>query len=87
MFLDEAAYRKSSKPANTTHYPTTNPKHNSLQSKAKKPMQKAKKNMRKINFKKAVAQKFNEYDQKLEAFTSINVSSVIDKAIHAKVLT
>ncbi|GKE05333.1 hypothetical protein Tco_1397351 [Tanacetum coccineum] len=39
-------------------YPTTNPQPNSLQAKAKKLMQKEKKNMRKINFKKAVAQKF-----------------------------
>ncbi|GJZ59472.1 hypothetical protein Tco_0615288 [Tanacetum coccineum] len=37
-------------------------------------MQKAKKNIRKINFKKAVTQKFREYDQKLEALTNINVS-------------
>ncbi|GJS53534.1 hypothetical protein Tco_0626896 [Tanacetum coccineum] len=50
-------------------------------------MQKAMKNMRKINFKKVVAQKFKEYDQKLEALTSINVSKVIDKVVHAKVLT
>ncbi|GJT69183.1 hypothetical protein Tco_1028469 [Tanacetum coccineum] len=50
-------------------------------------MQKAKKNMRKINFKKADAQKFKEFDQQLEALTSINVSEVIDKVVHAKVLT
>nr|GEU38936.1 hypothetical protein [Tanacetum cinerariifolium] len=50
-------------------------------------MQKAKKNKRKINFKRAVAQKFQEYDQKLEALTSIHVSEAIDKAVHAKVLT
>ncbi|GJU51418.1 hypothetical protein Tco_1220973 [Tanacetum coccineum] len=50
-------------------------------------MQKAKKNMRKINFKRAVTQKFKEYDQKLEALTPINVSEEIDKAVHAKVLT
>ncbi|GJY42132.1 hypothetical protein Tco_0429402 [Tanacetum coccineum] len=42
-------------------------------------MQKAKKNMREINFKKVVAQKFKEYDQKLEALTSINVFEVIEK--------
>ncbi|GJT65524.1 hypothetical protein Tco_1017004 [Tanacetum coccineum] len=42
-------------------------------------MQKAKKNMRKINFNKVVAQKFKEYDQKLEALTSINVFEVIEK--------
>ncbi|GJT49267.1 hypothetical protein Tco_0975424 [Tanacetum coccineum] len=34
--------------------------------------------MRKINFKKAVAQKFREYDQKLEAF---------EKVVQSKVLT
>ncbi|GJZ54325.1 hypothetical protein Tco_0609210 [Tanacetum coccineum] len=39
-------------------------------------MKNAKKNMRKINFKKAVAQKFKEYDQKLETLTSINVSEI-----------
>ncbi|GJU63280.1 hypothetical protein Tco_1245115 [Tanacetum coccineum] len=50
-------------------------------------MQKAKKNMREINFKKAVAQKFKEYDQKLEALTSINVFEVIEKAVQTKVLT
>ncbi|GJT95339.1 hypothetical protein Tco_1090857 [Tanacetum coccineum] len=54
---------------------------NSLQAKAKKLMQKAKKNMRKINFKKAVAQKFREYDQKLEALTNFNVSEAFEKAI------
>ncbi|GJX03945.1 hypothetical protein Tco_0189861 [Tanacetum coccineum] len=50
-------------------------------------MQKEKKNMRKINFKKAVAQKFKEYDQKLEALTSINVSKVIEKVVQVKVQT
>ncbi|GJU71173.1 hypothetical protein Tco_1262578 [Tanacetum coccineum] len=48
---------------------------------------KGKKNMRKIKFKWAVALKFKEYDQKLEALTSINVSEAIDKAVHVKVLT
>nr|GEU42622.1 hypothetical protein [Tanacetum cinerariifolium] len=43
--------------------------------------------MRKINFKKAVLQMFKEYDQKLEALTSINVYEVIDKAVQTKVLT
>ncbi|GJT24212.1 hypothetical protein Tco_0894149 [Tanacetum coccineum] len=47
----------------------------------------AKKNMRKIKFKRAVTQRFKEYDQKLEALISINVSEAIDKAVHAKVLT
>nr|GEV16581.1 hypothetical protein [Tanacetum cinerariifolium] len=46
-----------------------------------------KKNMRKINFKKAVAQKFIEYDQKLEAIINFNVSKAIEKAVQAKVLT
>ncbi|GKB09581.1 hypothetical protein Tco_0837893 [Tanacetum coccineum] len=63
----------------------TNP--NSLQAKAKKLMQKAKKNMRKINFKKAVAHKFSEYDQKLEALTNFNVFEAFEKAIQARVLT
>nr|GEW32296.1 hypothetical protein [Tanacetum cinerariifolium] len=87
MFPNEAAHHNSSLPANTKHYLTTNPQHNSLQVKAKKLMQKAKKNMRKINLKKVAAQKFKEYDQKLEALTSINVSEVINKAFHVKVLT
>ncbi|GJZ14728.1 hypothetical protein Tco_0550405 [Tanacetum coccineum] len=55
--------------------------------KAKKLMQKAKKNMRKINFKKAVTQKFREYDQKLEALTNFNVYEASEKAVQAKVLT
>ncbi|GJS91677.1 hypothetical protein Tco_0774313 [Tanacetum coccineum] len=52
MFLDEAAHHNSIPPANTTSYPTINPQHVSLQAKEKKLMQKAKKNMRKINFKR-----------------------------------
>ncbi|GJV47699.1 hypothetical protein Tco_1437911 [Tanacetum coccineum] len=43
--------------------------------------------MRKINFKRAVTQKFKEYDHNPKALTSINNSKAIDKAIHAKVLT
>ncbi|GKD75656.1 hypothetical protein Tco_1333938, partial [Tanacetum coccineum] len=35
----------------------------------------------------AVAPKFKEYNQKLEALTSINVSEAIDKAVQDKVLT
>ncbi|GJT06854.1 hypothetical protein Tco_0841316 [Tanacetum coccineum] len=50
-------------------------------------MQKAKKNMRKINLKKAVATKFREYDQKLEALTNFNVSEAFKIAIQVKVLT
>nr|GEV70490.1 hypothetical protein [Tanacetum cinerariifolium] len=47
-------------------------------------MQKAKKNMRKINFKKAVAQKFKEYDQKLEALTNFNVSEAFKRAVKTR---
>ncbi|GJT44038.1 hypothetical protein Tco_0952753 [Tanacetum coccineum] len=50
-------------------------------------MQKAKNNMRKFNFKKAVVQKFKEYDQKLKALTNFNVSKAFEKAVQAKVLT
>ncbi|GKB30878.1 hypothetical protein Tco_0870279 [Tanacetum coccineum] len=46
-----------------------------------------KKNIRKINFKKEAAQKFREYDQKLEALTNFNVSKAFEKAIQARVLT
>ncbi|GJS74250.1 hypothetical protein Tco_0707091 [Tanacetum coccineum] len=60
-------------------YPTTYPQPSSLQAKAKKLMQKAKKNMRKFRFKKVVAQKFKEYDQKLEALTNFNVSEAFKK--------
>ncbi|GJZ81260.1 hypothetical protein Tco_0646254 [Tanacetum coccineum] len=84
---DENAHQLSSPPVIKTPYPTTTPQPNSLQAKAKKLMQKAKKNMRKINFKKAVAKKFREYDQKLEALTNFNVSESFEKAVQAKVLT
>nr|GEX86048.1 hypothetical protein [Tanacetum cinerariifolium] len=53
----------------------------------KKLLQKAKNNMRKINFKKAVAHKFKEYDQKLEALTNFNVFGAFEKAVQAKVQT
>nr|GEU88409.1 hypothetical protein [Tanacetum cinerariifolium] len=43
--------------------------------------------MRKINFKKAVTQKFREYDQKLEALTNFNVFEAFEKEVKAKVLT
>ncbi|GJX21641.1 hypothetical protein Tco_0226086 [Tanacetum coccineum] len=43
--------------------------------------------MRKINFKKAVTQKFREYDQKLEAVTNFNVFEAFKKVVQAKVLT
>ncbi|GKC40276.1 hypothetical protein Tco_1052660 [Tanacetum coccineum] len=87
MFPNENAYHLSSPPATKTSYPTTYPQPSSLQAKAKKLMQKAKKNMRKINFKKAVAQKFKEYDQKLNALTNFNLSEAFEKAVQAKVLT
>ncbi|GKE42131.1 hypothetical protein Tco_1469415 [Tanacetum coccineum] len=80
MFLDENAHHLSSPPAIKMSYPKTNPQPNSLQTKAKKLMQKAKKNMRKINFKKAVAHKFREYDQKLEALINFNVSEAFERA-------
>ncbi|GJY26603.1 hypothetical protein Tco_0401329 [Tanacetum coccineum] len=72
MFLDDAAHHLSSPSATITHKLPINPQPNSLQAKAKKMMQMAKKNMRKINFKKAVTEKFREYDQKLEALTNFN---------------
>ncbi|GJR52227.1 hypothetical protein Tco_1402748 [Tanacetum coccineum] len=87
IFLDDVAHHNSSLPANTTHRLPINPQLNSLQAKAKKLMQKAKKNIRKINFKKVVAQKFREYDQKLEALTNINVSEAFEKAVQERVLT
>ncbi|GJT12629.1 hypothetical protein Tco_0859671 [Tanacetum coccineum] len=79
MFPDENAHHIPSLPAKKIPYPTINPQPSSLQAKAKKLMQKAKKNMRKINFKKAVAQKFIEYDQNLEALTNFNVSEAFEK--------
>ncbi|GJY94995.1 hypothetical protein Tco_0511356 [Tanacetum coccineum] len=60
--------------------PEGNPK-SSIQAKAKKLMAKAKQNKRKSNFKQAVEQKFKEYDQKLEAFTLINVPEAIEEAV------
>ncbi|GJY98928.1 hypothetical protein Tco_0516358 [Tanacetum coccineum] len=62
MFLDENAHHLSSPPATKMSYPTTYPQPSSFQAKTKKLMQKEKNNMRKINFKKAVTQKFREYD-------------------------
>ncbi|GJV00602.1 hypothetical protein Tco_1329872 [Tanacetum coccineum] len=52
MFLDENVHRIPSLPAKKIPYPTTYPQPSSLQVKEKKLMQKAKKNMRKFNFKK-----------------------------------
>ncbi|GJY87045.1 hypothetical protein Tco_0501673, partial [Tanacetum coccineum] len=86
MFLDDAAHHISSPSATITHKIPINLQPNSIQAKAKKLMQKAKKNMRKINFKKAVAHKFIEYDQKLESLTNFNVSKAFEKAVQAKVM-
>ncbi|GKF98603.1 hypothetical protein Tco_0297386, partial [Tanacetum coccineum] len=86
MFPDENAHRIPSLPAKKIPYPTTYPQPSSLQVKAKKLMQKAKKNMRKFNFKKAVTQKFKEYDQKLEALTNFNVYKAFEKAVQEKLL-
>ncbi|GKD13841.1 hypothetical protein Tco_1198248 [Tanacetum coccineum] len=77
IFPDEAAHHISSPLATTTHNPVTNPQQNFLQAKSKKLMEKAKKNLRKISFRKAIAQKFKEYDQNLEALISIKVSEAI----------
>ncbi|GJR42561.1 hypothetical protein Tco_1310664 [Tanacetum coccineum] len=41
----------------------------------------------KINFKKANAQKFKDYDQKLEALTNFNVSKAFEKVVQERVLT
>nr|GEX33361.1 hypothetical protein [Tanacetum cinerariifolium] len=43
--------------------------------------------MRKITFRKAVEQKFKEYDQKLETLSSINVPEAIKEVVQAKVMT
>ncbi|GKC53620.1 hypothetical protein Tco_1076365 [Tanacetum coccineum] len=87
MFLDENAHHIPYLPIKKIPYTATTPQPSSLQAKAKKLMQKAKKNMRKINFKKAVAQNFREYDQKLKALTSFNVSKAFEKVLQARVLT
>ncbi|GJU96361.1 hypothetical protein Tco_1321117 [Tanacetum coccineum] len=86
MFPDENAHHIPSLPANKIPYPTTYTQPSSLQAKAKKLMQKVKKNKRKFNFKKAVAQKFKEYDQKLEALTYFNVSKAFEEVVQGKVL-
>nr|GEX46502.1 hypothetical protein [Tanacetum cinerariifolium] len=87
MFSGEADHYKSSPPANTTYLPIKTPQPSSLQDKVKKLIQKEKKNMRKINFKKVITQKFRDYDQKLEALTNFNVSEAFEKAVQARVLT
>nr|GEY91109.1 hypothetical protein [Tanacetum cinerariifolium] len=81
MFPDKNSHHIPSLPAKKNPYHITTSQPNSLQGKSKKLMQKAKKNMRKFNFKKAVAKKFREYDQKLEALTNFNVSKAIEKAV------
>ncbi|GJX74022.1 hypothetical protein Tco_0312617 [Tanacetum coccineum] len=80
LFPDNNAHHIPSLPVKKILYPTTTPQPNSLQAKAKKPMQKAKKNMRKFSFKKAVAQKFKEYDQKPKALKNFNVFEAFEKA-------
>ncbi|GJX34596.1 hypothetical protein Tco_0246153 [Tanacetum coccineum] len=87
MCPDDASHYISSPLATATHKLPTYPQPNSLQTKAKKLMQNANKNMRKINLMKAFSQKFKEYDQKLEALTNINVSKAFEKAVQARVLT
>ncbi|GJR42841.1 hypothetical protein Tco_1310944 [Tanacetum coccineum] len=81
------AYHIPSLQAKKIPYNATTPQPSSLQAKAKKLMQKAKKNMRKIKLKKAVVQKFREYDQKLEALINFNVSEAFEKVFQARVLT
>nr|GEU78260.1 hypothetical protein [Tanacetum cinerariifolium] len=87
MFPDENAHHIPSLPEKKFPYRTTTLQPSSLQAKAKKLMQKAKKNMRKFNFKKTVAHKSKEYDQKLEALTNFNISEAFEKVVQAKVLT
>ncbi|GKB72212.1 hypothetical protein Tco_0933624, partial [Tanacetum coccineum] len=87
MIAGDVDQHISSPPVTTTHDLVTNPQQSSIQAKAKKLMAKAKQNKRKSNFKQVVEQKFKEYDQKLEAFTSINVPEAIEEAVQAKVLT
>nr|GEX48326.1 hypothetical protein [Tanacetum cinerariifolium] len=87
MFPDKNAHHIPSLPAKKIPYRITTLQPSLLQAKAKKLMQKAKKNTRKFNCKKAVVQKFKEHDQKLEALTNFNVSEAFEKAVQAKVLT
>nr|GEU61578.1 hypothetical protein [Tanacetum cinerariifolium] len=81
IFPNENAHHLSSQLATKTSNLTIYPKPSSLQAKAKKLMQNTKQNMRKINFKKAVPQKFRECDQKLEALTNFNVSKAFEKVV------
>ncbi|GJS99679.1 hypothetical protein Tco_0820849 [Tanacetum coccineum] len=86
IFSDENAYHTPSLPARKIPYTGTTPQPSLLQAKAKKLMQKVKRNMRKINFKKVVTQKFKEYNQKLEALTNFNISEAFEKVVQARVL-
>nr|GFA14428.1 hypothetical protein [Tanacetum cinerariifolium] len=87
MFPDKNAHHIPSPSAKKIPYHTTTQQPYSLQAKAKKLMQKAKKNIRKFNLKKVVTQKFKEYDQKLKALTNFNVFEAFEKVIQEKVLT
>ncbi|GJV76811.1 hypothetical protein Tco_1508395 [Tanacetum coccineum] len=56
----------------------------SIQAKAKKLVAKARHT--KLNFKQVVEKKFKEYDQKLEALSTIIVPEAIEKSVQVKVL-
>ncbi|GKA39807.1 hypothetical protein Tco_0732358 [Tanacetum coccineum] len=79
LFEDTTDHQVSSAPATTTHNLITNPQQSSIQAKAKKLVKKAMHTM--LNFKKAVEKKFKEYDQKLEALSSINVPEAIEEIL------
>ncbi|GKC76242.1 hypothetical protein Tco_1127016 [Tanacetum coccineum] len=87
MFLNDVDHQESSPPTITTHDLVTNPQQSLIYEKAKKLKAKEKQNKWKSIFKQAVEQKFKEYDHKLEALSSINVSEAIEEAVQAKVLT
>ncbi|GKE35221.1 hypothetical protein Tco_1454543, partial [Tanacetum coccineum] len=84
MFSNENTYYIPSLSTKKIPYTATTLQPSSPQVKAKKLMQKAKKNMRKINFK---SRKFREYDQKLETLTNFNLFEAFKKAIQARNLT
>ncbi|GJY15014.1 hypothetical protein Tco_0385436 [Tanacetum coccineum] len=75
LFEDTTDHQVSSAPATTTHNLITNPQQSSIQAKAKKLVTKARHTL--LNFKKAVKKKFKEYDQKLEALSSINLHNIL----------
>ncbi|GJV48521.1 hypothetical protein Tco_1438733 [Tanacetum coccineum] len=87
MIADDVDHHISSPPVTTTHDLVTNPQQSSIQEKAKKLMAKTKQKKRKSIFKQEVEQNFKEYDQKLEALSSINVPKAMEEAVQAKVLT